>query len=604
MENPEEVLQLLERFTKLKQKEIPRELDDYLGFVARTGDTVYRWAVVKQLIRTKLMHVITDFYDNTPSIADLPQCPNVDPFNYEQMRRMLIDRLDSFNSAPFTVQRICELITEPRKQYTRIDKFMRAVEKNILVVSTQEPGRRRYDSENGDSLDSIVNGDLEVNVDIEMDNEAFGIDSSEMGSNSTTSSSSSLSSAAASSSSTSSSSTTTTSKTSEAEIPPEESMVVSTAPSDVQETEKSPDESVEIAAIGSSTNGESIVDSDPKIAEPTLVSTTDENDVSNDKATPNLEEAAPLKDDTEEKEENVSQSDDKIEPVIPEIVAEPDTVNSAALIENQETDLSESTENGSANDLQPALESSVTNDVQKEESTDVRTSVTAAAIIRNNSVEESVDDGQPQAKMAKLSNEKLEDKTVELAEISSSVTSEVMVEQAKYKVSESTTNPEESSTSVDSESSSTISNSSNQHLTVTAECSPVAAAAEEPQSAKDEVGPTVSEITSVVEPQTELISEIRAHEELPTESCVLSSDTVTLKPLTVELEPAVTVAADEMETVSSTVVPENEMATDEEEATSKPVDAVVPMAADILETAKPDDNAMDVDESSVEPMDQ
>lgn len=45
------------------------------------------------------------------------------------------------------------------------------------MVSTQEPGRRRSESENGDSLDSIVNGDLEVNVDIEMDNEAFGIDS-------------------------------------------------------------------------------------------------------------------------------------------------------------------------------------------------------------------------------------------------------------------------------------------------------------------------------------------------------------------------------------------------------------------------------------------
>lgn len=69
MENPEEVLQLLERFTKLKQKEIPRELDDYLGFVARTGDTVYRWAIVKHLFREKLVHVITDFHDNTPSIA-------------------------------------------------------------------------------------------------------------------------------------------------------------------------------------------------------------------------------------------------------------------------------------------------------------------------------------------------------------------------------------------------------------------------------------------------------------------------------------------------------------------------------------------------------
>uniref|UniRef100_U5EPQ0 Putative serine/threonine-protein phosphatase 4 regulatory subunit 2 n=1 Tax=Corethrella appendiculata TaxID=1370023 RepID=U5EPQ0_9DIPT len=175
MDNPEEILQSLERFTKLKQKDIPRELDEYLAFVARTGDTVYRWSIIKQLFREKLMNVITDFHDSTPSVTDLPIYPNVDPFNYEVMKRTLLERLDAFNSAPFTVQRICELLTEPRKQYSRIDKFMRAVEKNILVVSTQEPGRRRSDSENenGDSLDSIVNGDLEVNVDIDMDNESF-----------------------------------------------------------------------------------------------------------------------------------------------------------------------------------------------------------------------------------------------------------------------------------------------------------------------------------------------------------------------------------------------------------------------------------------------
>lgn len=52
------------------------------------------------------------------------------------MKKILLERLDSFNSAPFTVQRICELLAEPKKQYTRIDKFMRAVEKNILGIVT------------------------------------------------------------------------------------------------------------------------------------------------------------------------------------------------------------------------------------------------------------------------------------------------------------------------------------------------------------------------------------------------------------------------------------------------------------------------------------
>lgn len=51
---------------------------------------------------------------------------------------------------------------------------MRAVEKNILVVSTVAPGRHRSEeSENGDSLDSALNGEFstEVNVDVDMDNE-------------------------------------------------------------------------------------------------------------------------------------------------------------------------------------------------------------------------------------------------------------------------------------------------------------------------------------------------------------------------------------------------------------------------------------------------
>lgn len=39
-------------------------------------------------------------------------------------------------SAPFTIQRLCELIVEPEKHYKRIDKFMRALEKNLQIVTT------------------------------------------------------------------------------------------------------------------------------------------------------------------------------------------------------------------------------------------------------------------------------------------------------------------------------------------------------------------------------------------------------------------------------------------------------------------------------------
>lgn len=153
MENPEEILHSLEEFSKMKPKDIPRELEEYLCYVAKTGNPVYQWPTIKSLFREKLINVITEFYESCPAI-DIPPCPNVDVFNYELMKNFILEKLDTFSSAPFTVQRICELLTTPRKEYNRIDKYMRALEKNILVVSTTEPGGRRS-TENGES---VMNG--------------------------------------------------------------------------------------------------------------------------------------------------------------------------------------------------------------------------------------------------------------------------------------------------------------------------------------------------------------------------------------------------------------------------------------------------------------
>lgn len=68
LENAEEVLQILDRYTKQKAKEIPPELEEYLNYVAKTGDTVYHWPTVQYLFREKLISVIKDFHDTTPSI--------------------------------------------------------------------------------------------------------------------------------------------------------------------------------------------------------------------------------------------------------------------------------------------------------------------------------------------------------------------------------------------------------------------------------------------------------------------------------------------------------------------------------------------------------
>ena len=50
----------------------------------------------------------------------------------------MFEQLDAFAGIPFTVQRLAELLTSPRRHYKRTDKFMRALEKNMLIVSTVE----------------------------------------------------------------------------------------------------------------------------------------------------------------------------------------------------------------------------------------------------------------------------------------------------------------------------------------------------------------------------------------------------------------------------------------------------------------------------------
>ena len=90
MDQPEEILEKLERFNVQKNPEITRELDEYVSFVARTGESVnidimkeifwdpemksnlsllqvFNWALVKKLYREKLINVITEFYNETPT---------------------------------------------------------------------------------------------------------------------------------------------------------------------------------------------------------------------------------------------------------------------------------------------------------------------------------------------------------------------------------------------------------------------------------------------------------------------------------------------------------------------------------------------------------
>lgn len=147
MENPEDVMMELAVLEKSPETTaINQTLEDYLTYVAKSGNALFSWSRIKPLFKKKLELVIQDFHDSCPT-EDLPKQPNVDIFKFDQMKQRIFEQLESYSGIPFTVQRLCELLVQPKRHYKRTDKFMRGLEKIMLVVSTIDPNP----SSNGDT---------------------------------------------------------------------------------------------------------------------------------------------------------------------------------------------------------------------------------------------------------------------------------------------------------------------------------------------------------------------------------------------------------------------------------------------------------------------
>jgi serine/threonine-protein phosphatase 4 regulatory subunit 2 len=146
-------LDALEDFNRKPPEKISDVLEGYLERVARTGETWFPWPKLKPLFLRKLDDTMQEFFENVPT-DDLALCPNVENIKFSEMRERLLKAVGEFTGAPFTIQRLCELITNPQKHYKRTDKFLRGIEKNLLVVSTVDPFGNKIVSESK----SLVNG--------------------------------------------------------------------------------------------------------------------------------------------------------------------------------------------------------------------------------------------------------------------------------------------------------------------------------------------------------------------------------------------------------------------------------------------------------------
>ncbi|KAK7077192.1 protein phosphatase 4, regulatory subunit 2 [Halocaridina rubra] len=154
MDNLETILEELEQFEKKAGSGTSKILEEYIQHVAKTGDTLLPWNRIRYFMRFMLASVMNDFYE-TCGGEDVSECGNVPAFSYAPTRDKILHHFDSFSGAPFTIQRLCEIMTDPTRHYKQTDKFLRGLEKNVLVVSHVEPGRQRRCE---DPQQTLVNG--------------------------------------------------------------------------------------------------------------------------------------------------------------------------------------------------------------------------------------------------------------------------------------------------------------------------------------------------------------------------------------------------------------------------------------------------------------
>ncbi|KAM9592608.1 serine/threonine-protein phosphatase 4 regulatory subunit 2 isoform 1-T1 [Trichechus inunguis] len=151
----ERLQEALKDFEKRGKKEVCPVLDQFLCHVAKTGETMIQWSQFKGYFIFKLEKVMDDFRTSAPEPRGPPN-PNVEYIPFDEMKERILKIVTGFNGIPFTIQRLCELLTDPRRNYTGTDKFLRGVEKNVMVVSCVYPSSEKNNSNSLNRMNGVM----------------------------------------------------------------------------------------------------------------------------------------------------------------------------------------------------------------------------------------------------------------------------------------------------------------------------------------------------------------------------------------------------------------------------------------------------------------
>ena len=131
-------------------------LDEVLAEVSSTGASRFAWSSLKPVIAAKLGSVCDEYHAAT---ADLNE-------PYDELRKRLLSLLQEFPNAPFTVQRLCELLLDPHRIYTTSTRKLTSALEKLLTVSSTVPTMQvavpkpgSYQAASETELKSLVGGE-------------------------------------------------------------------------------------------------------------------------------------------------------------------------------------------------------------------------------------------------------------------------------------------------------------------------------------------------------------------------------------------------------------------------------------------------------------
>uniref|UniRef100_A0ACD5ZRN4 Uncharacterized protein n=1 Tax=Avena sativa TaxID=4498 RepID=A0ACD5ZRN4_AVESA len=129
----------------------PEEMRGIIEVIADTGKFWHEWSFLKRLLSLQLMQVLGEYSEAQMVIREDGQQPNpLAAEAHSELFSQLNDALLRFEEGPpFTLQRLCEILLDPKGTYKKLSKLALALEKTLLVTSTITKSTDPYPAAHG-----------------------------------------------------------------------------------------------------------------------------------------------------------------------------------------------------------------------------------------------------------------------------------------------------------------------------------------------------------------------------------------------------------------------------------------------------------------------